>query len=95
MRLISAQEGSETSYPIEIQSVENETSIGTGETVQSEGVPILLKKTPYLCLFPAPTLSQVFRIERLEPDKKVLCRFPAKLRGTRDPAMCLIRRMYL
>ena len=46
-----------------IQSIENEAAIGARQTVQSEGILILLKKSPHLCLFPAPAPSQGFQCQ--------------------------------
>ena len=41
--------------------IENETAEGTGQTVQREYILMLLEKSPYLCLFPLPPLSQSFQ----------------------------------
>ena len=46
-----------------IKSIENEAAVGARQTVQSEGIPILLKKSPHLCLFPAPAPSQGFQCQ--------------------------------
>ena len=41
--------------------IENETTIGARQTVQREDIPMLFKESPYLRLFPTPSLSQGFQ----------------------------------
>ena len=43
-----------------IRFIENEAAVRAGKTVQSKDIPVLFEKSPYLCLFPAPTLAQFF-----------------------------------
>ena len=43
-----------------IRFIENEVAIRTGETVQSKDIPMLFEKSPHLCLFPVPSLTQFF-----------------------------------
>ena len=41
-----------------VKPVEDEAAAAAGKTAQRESIPMLLKETPYLCLFPAPTPPQ-------------------------------------
>ena len=43
-----------------IRFIENEAAVRARETVQSKDIPVLFEKSPYLCLFPAPALTQFF-----------------------------------
>jgi len=50
-----------SSYPNSGAREVYETAIRARQTVQSKDIPMLLKKSPYLCLFPAPSLPQGFQ----------------------------------
>lgn len=41
-----------------ILPVPYQTAAGTGKTVQREYIPMLLKESPYLCLFPTPAAAE-------------------------------------
>lgn len=43
-----------------IRFIENEAAVRAGKTVQRKDIPVLFEKSPYLCLFPAPALTQFF-----------------------------------
>ena len=79
-----------------IGCIENETAVGAGQPVQSEDILMLLQESPYLGLFPAPTLSQVFQSQKnsgftvlanRSKKKKTHCADPSIRCGTKDPAM--------